>query len=119
MGKRITALPAEEIIIEFNDKELTATFNMLAVGYMQEELAKPGSNKLSIVEFGILVLYSGIKVNDPDFTIEEARALALTMSPVSLNEIIESYMKSAGTENEMVEEAKKKIVAQMLMRLSK
>lgn len=119
MSKRITALPTEEVVIEFNDKEFLATFNMLAVGYMQEELTKPGSPKLSVVEFGVLVLYSGIKVNNPEFTIEEARAMALTMSPISLNEIIESYMESAGTENELVEEAKKKIIARMLLNISK
>lgn len=119
MSKKVTALPAEEVVIQFNDKELKATFNMLAIGYMQEELAKPGNKKLTISEFGGLVLYGGIKANDPDFTIEEARALAFAVSPVSLNEIIESYMKSAGTENEMMDEAKKKIVAQMFMNLTK
>lgn len=121
MAKRITALPAEEICIEFNDKELIATFNMKAVGYMQQELLKKKNKKSSIIEFCALVLYGGLKANDPDFTLEEARALTLTMNPSSLNEIIEAYTESAGAtaENELLEEAKKKILAQMLTNLAK
>lgn len=114
MAKKITALPADEIIIDFNDREFKATFNMLAVGYMQEKLMKPGKEKLSIMEFGSLVLYGGIKANHEDFTIEEARALALSIRPTDLNEIIEAYMESAGTNSEIMDEAKKKIMMQML-----
>jgi len=119
MARKITALPADEIIIDFNDRELKATFNMLAVGYMQEKLMKPGKEKLSIVEFGSLVLYGGIKANHEDFTIEEARALALSIRPTDLNEIIGAYMESAGTDSEIMDEAKKKIMMQMLTRLVK
>ncbi len=114
MAKKITALPADEIIIDFKDREFKATFNMLAVGYMQEKLMKPGKEKLSIVEFGSLVLYGGIKANHEDFTIEEARALALSIRPTDLNEIIEAYMESAGTNSEIMDEAKKKMMIQML-----
>ncbi|MGL6221035.1 MAG: hypothetical protein ACRC36_23565 [Lacrimispora sphenoides] len=121
MAKKITALPAEEICIEFKDKELIATFNMKAVGYMQQELLKKKNKKNSILEFGSVVLYGGIKANNPDFTIEEARALALTMNPSSLNEIIEAYTESAGAtaESELLDEAKKKILVQMLTNLAK
>lgn len=121
MAKRITALPAEEICIEFKDKELIATFNMRAVGYMQQELLKKKSKKSSILEFGAVVLYGGIKANNPNFTIEEARALSVAMNPSSLNEIIEIYAESAGSpaENELLDEAKKKILAQMITNLAK
>lgn len=119
MAKRITAMPAEEIIIAFNDKELIATFNMLAIGYMQEKLMEPGNKNLSITEFGSLVLYGGIKVNNADFTMEEARALALSIRPTDLNGIIEAYMESTGADNEILDEAKKKIMIQMLSGLAK
>lgn len=121
MARRITAMPAEEIVIAFNDKELVATFNMKAVGYMQQELFKNKKKKNSIWEFGALVLYGGIKANEPNFTIEEARALALTMNPSSLNEIIEAYTESASAnaENELLDEAKKKILAQLITNLAK
>lgn len=119
MARKITALPAEEIVIEFNDKELKATFNMLAVGYMQEKLMEPGSKKISMVEFGSLVLYGGIKVNHEDFTIEEARALALSIRPSDLNGIIEAYTEASGSDNEILDEAKKKMMVQMLTGLVK
>ncbi|WP_143318926.1 hypothetical protein [Clostridium sp. HBUAS56010] len=121
MARRITAMPVEEIIIAFNDKEMVATFNMKAVSYMQQELFKSKKKKNSITEFGSLVLYGGIKANDPNFTIEEARALALTINPSSLNEIIEAYTESIGAsaENELLDEAKKKILAQMITNLVK
>lgn len=118
MAKKITALPAEEIIIKFNDNELKATFNMLAVGYMQHELTKKRKKKLTMVDLGVLILYSGIRVNQPDFTLEEARALALTINPASLNEIIEACMESAGTENELITEAQKKNMMQMLTNIA-
>lgn len=121
MSKTITALPAEEIEIKFKDKSLIAIFNMKAVGYMQQELLKTKRNKNSILDFGIVVLYGGLRASDPNFKLEEARALALTMNPASLNEIIEAYMESActGGENESMEEAKKKILAQMLVNFAK
>lgn len=117
--KEITVLPADEIIIKFNDKELKATFNMLAVGYMQEELAKPGNKKISITEFSGLILYGGIRVNNPSYTLKEGMALAKTIRPVDLNEIIEQYIESTGGNNEMVEEAKKKILMEMLTKIAK
>jgi hypothetical protein len=121
MAKRITALPAEEICIEFKDKEIIAIFNMQAVCYMQQELFRSKKKKNSVLEFGALVLYGGIKAKNPDFTIEEARALALTINPSSLNEIIEIYTESAGSnaENEALDETKKKILAQMLTNIAK
>ena len=57
MARKITALPAEEICIEFNDKEIVATFNMRAVGFMQQELLKKRNKKNSILELDYDLLY--------------------------------------------------------------
>lgn len=121
--KKITARPANEIEIQFTDETtLLATFNIKAMRYMMEELSKKQKEvtEIPIEEFGAIVIYSGIKVNNPDFTIEEANALALSMNPADLNEIINSYNQSTGTMDPETEEAAtKKVIAQILMRLAK
>lgn len=121
--KKITARPANEIEIQFTDETtLLATFNIKAMRYMMEELSEKqkAAAEIPIEEFGAVVIYSGIKVNNPEFTIEEANALALSMNPADLNEIIHSYNESTGIMDPETEEAvTKKVIAQILTGLAK
>lgn len=120
--KKIAAAPANEVEILFNDRSFLATFNMKAVCYMQEELIKLNRSvsEIPIEEFGAIVLYSGIKVNHPDYTMEEARALAMSIRPTDLNEILSEYLDSSGMlDKEMDNAVAKKMIAQMLTGLAK
>ena len=121
--KKITARPANEIEIQFTDETtLLATFNIKAMRYMMEELSEKqkAATEIPIEEFGAVVIYSGIKVNNPEFTIEEANALALSINPADLNEIIHSYNESTGIMDPETEEAvTKKVIAQILTGLAK
>lgn len=121
--RKITARPANEIEIQFTDETtLLATFNIKAMRYMMEELSEKqkAAAEIPIEEFGAVVIYSGIKVNNPEFTIEEANALALSMNPADLNEIINSYNESTGIMDHETEEAvTKKVIAQILTGLAK
>ncbi len=120
--KKIAVRPANEIEISFNDKKMLATFNIKAMRYMLEALSEKGKrvSEIPIEEFGAVVIYSGIKVNDPEFTMEEAVALALSINPADLESIIKDYNQSAGIMDiETEEELTKKIIAQMLVGLAK
>lgn len=89
---------------------------------MQEELIKLNQSvtEIPIEEFGAIVLYSGIKVNHTDYTIEEAKALAMSIRPADLNEIITDYLDSTGSMDKEMEDAiTKKVIAQMLVGLAK
>lgn len=112
--KKICVKPANEIEILFNDRAYTATFNMEAVMYMQEELGKSRLENISYQHFAAITLYSGIKVNHKDFEMEEAVALVMTMRPADVNEIVDEYTHSVKgvsvTENE---EQLKKVIAQI------
>ena len=103
----IAVAPANEVEIVFNDRSFIATFNMRAVCYMQEELIKLNQSvtEIPIEEFGAIVLYSGIKVNHTDYTIEEAKALAMSIRPADLNEIITDYLDSSGSMDKEMEDA--------------
>ena len=62
-----------------------------------------------------MALYAGIKVNHPDYTLEEANALALTLRPYDLQEIMGEYSKSAnGIDLKAQDERTKKMIAQIL-----
>lgn len=120
--RKIAVSPANEVEILFNDKTFTATFNMKAVCYMQEELIKRNKDltEIPMEEFGAIVLYSGIKVNHEDYTMEEARALVFAIRPADLNEIISDYLDSSGlADKELNETVAKKVIAQMLVGLAK
>lgn len=121
--RKITARPANEIEIQFaDDVTMLATFNIRAMRYMMELLYEKEkiASDIPIEEFGAIIIYSGIKVNNPEFTIEEANALALSMNPADLNEIINSYNESAGIMDPETEEAvTKKVIAQILTGLAK
>ena len=115
--KTICVQEATEIDITFNDRIYTATFNMKSVLYMQEEIAKTGLQNLPYEHFVSLALYSGIKVNHPGFTMEEANALVMTMRPMDVNSIIEEYIKSVdGIDISQKDEKLKNLLTQILRR---
>ena len=120
--RKIAVAPANEVEIQFSDKSFVATFNMKAICYMQEELIRLNKDmeEIPIVEFGAIVLYAGIKANQEDYTMEEARALALAIRPADLNDIISDYLDSAGVVDKELDDAiAKKVIAQMLVGLAK
>lgn len=115
MRKKICVREADEIELKFYDRTYVATFNMRAVGYMQEALRETGVEKISYEHFAALTLYSGLKVNHPDITLEEAKAMILTMVPSDVEEVVESYTHSIyGISVEENEEKLKKAIAQMI-----
>ena len=115
MRKKICVREADEIELKFSDRTYVATFNMRAVGYMQEALQETGVEKISYEHFAALTLYSGLKVNHPDITLEEAKAMILTMVPSDVEEVVESYTHSIyGISVEENEEKLKKAIAQMI-----
>ncbi|RFZ78792.1 hypothetical protein DS742_11825 [Lacrimispora amygdalina] len=121
--KKIAVRPANEIEIQFSDNvTMLATFNIRAMRYMMELLYEKEkvASDIPIEEFGAIIIYSGIKVNNPEFTIEEANAMALSMNPADLNEIIHNYNESTGIMDQETEEAvTKKVIAQILTGLAK
>ena len=115
MRKKICVQEADEVEILFKDKTYLATFNMRAVGYMQEALQECKDQNLSYEHFSALILYSGLMVNHPDITKEEASAMVLTMRPADMEEIVDSYTRSFnGFDKKENEELLKKAIAQML-----
>lgn len=115
MRKKICVQEADEVEIRFRDKTYVATFNMRAVGYMQEALQGLDVKNLSYEHFAGLTLYAGLKVNHPDITQEEANAMLLTMRPSDMGEVIESYVQSVnGVSVSDNEESLKKALAQIL-----
>lgn len=112
--KKICVQPANEIEIQFSDRVYIATFNMEAVMYMQEELQESGLDKISYQHFAAIILYSGIKVNHKEFDMQEAVALAMTMRPSDVSEIVNEYTKSVnGISVAENEQQLKKAIAQM------
>ncbi len=113
--KRICVQEANEVEIVFNDRTYLATFNMLSVRYLQEALEETGLKGLPYEHFAALVLYSGIKVNHKDFTVEEATGIILSISPAAVNEIVDEYVVSVnGVGVKENNEELKKVIAQML-----
>ena len=113
--KKICVQKANEIEIEFNDKSYVATFNMESVMYMQMELQKTGIEKIPYQRFAAVALYSGIKVNHEEFSMDEAVALIMTMRPADVNKIVEEYTYSInGISPAENEEALKKALAQIM-----
>ncbi len=113
--KTINVKPVEDISIRLKDKTYTCSFNMLTMAYLQEEIVKIKEtiSEVSPAHTAALILYAGIKTNEPDFTVEEANALALNMSPAHYAEIMghfnESMLTSMSKEQDM---AAKKMIAQ-------
>lgn len=120
MAKKISILPANEIELEFSDGVvLKATFNMLAVTYMQEVLNAWENEKITMLEFGSIILYGAIKANHQEYTLEEARKLAILIAPIKMQEIISEYMESMGElSTGALGEAQKKTLMNMLLKLA-
>ena len=115
MKRTICVQEANEVDIVFQDRTYTATFNMRSVLYLQDELSKIGVAEIPYEHFAALALYAGIKVNHPDYTLEEANALALTRRPYDLQEIMGEYSKAAnGIDLKAQDERTKKMIAQIL-----
>ena len=115
MRKKICVQEADEIEIQFKDRSYLATFNMRSIGYLQQAIQGTKLEEISYEHFAAIVLFSGIKVNHPDITEEEANAMALTMRPSDMGEIIESYVRSVnGVSVAENEEKLKKAIAQMI-----
>lgn len=112
--RKICVQPANEVEIQFSDRVYTATFNMEAVMYMQEELQETGLDKISYQHFAAIILYSGIKVNHKEFNMREAVALAMSMRPSDVSEIVNEYTQSInGISVDENEQQLKKVIAQM------
>ena len=93
MRKKICVQEADEVEIRFRDRSYLATFNMRAIRFLQEVLQ---DTKLEDISY-------------------EHYAMALTMRPSDIGEIVESYVRSVNgigiSENE---EKLKKAIAQMI-----
>lgn len=123
MRKTINVQPANEILISFRDKQFLCTFNMRAMTYLNEELYRmeKQADTLCSEHFAAILLYAGIKANHPDYTIDEATALALTVRPVDVNDIISLFNESNGNavDEELEDSIAKKIIAQVLVNMAK
>lgn len=117
--RKICAQRANEIAIQFEDREFVAKFNMESVMYMQEELQKVGMDNISFQHFAAIALYSGIKVNVKEFTMDEAVAMVMNMRPSDISAVVDEYSQSVnGLDVAQNEEQLKKAVAQMLVKVN-
>lgn len=91
--KKIIVKPVEPILIQFNDKEYVCTFSMLSTAYFQEELGKLDVklNEIAPAHMASIILYSGLKVNHPEITLDETKALAIQMGPSYYGDIIKEW----------------------------
>lgn len=92
--KTINVKPIEEIEFNFpSGEKYICSFNMRAMGYMQEAITTLDGrlDEISTNHLVAMMLYAGIKANDENFTQEQANALAMSMDPSCYAEIIESY----------------------------
>lgn len=120
--KTIKVKPIDPIQIQLNDKEYICTFSMLGMAYMQEELGKLEGklNEISPARMTALILYSGIKPNEPEFTIEEANALAVQMGPSHYSDIIGAYNEAIyDSMDQSGQDKLKKAIAQYLLNAKK
>lgn len=113
--KTINVKPVEDIEIRLKDKTYVCSFNMLTMAYLQEEIVKIRGtiNEVSPAHTAALVLYAGIKTNEPDFTVEEANALALQMGPAHYEDIMANFNEAVFTSMSKKQDlAAKKLIAQ-------
>lgn len=116
--KTIKVKPVESICIELKDKEFIWTPNMACMANYQEEIVKLGFTKLADVppaRNAAIILYSGIKIHDENFTMEEAVALTMEMGAAHYGDIIgefnNAFFDSLNPEDQA---GLKKIMAQMM-----
>lgn len=118
----INVKPCKTITFALKDREYRCTFNMLAMAYMQEELSKIDKplTEVSPARMASIILYSGIKANHEDFTMDEAVALAMNLGPAVYGDMIAEY-NDAMIKSMDKEKAKlaKKLTAQYLSNVMK
>lgn len=116
--KTIKVKPVESIRIQLEDKDYVCSFNMLAMATMQEAISKLDCNlnEVSPAHMTALILYSGIKPNEAEFTLEDANALAMQMDPACYSEIMNMYNDAIF--ESMNDEDKKKLKKMMALYLS-
>lgn len=120
--RTIKVKPVESICIELTDKKYICTFNMLAVAHLQEAINKIDGKFTDIptARMVSLILYSGIKANQPDFTEEEAVALAMQMDPSCHGEILNIYNEAMfNSLDEKQQSMLKKLLARYLSNAEK
>lgn len=121
MSKKIYVKDAPEIELEFKDgKKYVATFNMKSFMYFQEMIEKYGMENLSVVHMCAIILYAGIKVNQNEFTEEEANKIVFHLPLDNVNDIISEFtdeMDAALPEKQ--KEIQKKMMAHYLKNLAK
>lgn len=94
----INVKPVPELKIKLKDKTYKCSFNMVAMSYMQEAFATVNDletlGDISPAHMCALVLYAGIKANDEDFTMEEAKELSMQIGAGAYGEIFGMFNKS-------------------------
>lgn len=119
----IKVKPVESIHIELKDKEFIFTPNMACMANYQEEIAKLEDVKLKDVSparNAAIILYSGIKANQEDFTMEEAVALTQIMGPANYGDIIGAFNDSFYDSLSTGDKADlKKVMAQLMSNVEK
>lgn len=117
--KKITVKEAPEIEIQFKDFSYIATFNVRAAQYTQEALEEHEGTP-SAAQNAAYILYSGIRVNHPEFTIEEANALVMQMHTQDVSAITEIYYDAMGIDIKEIQETyAKKTMARFTMEKNK
>ena len=122
--KTIHVKPVPEIAIKLKDKTYKCTFNMLAMANMQEAFGtlekEEGIDTISPAHMCAFVLYAGIKANDDDFTMDEAKALAMAIGPGSYGEIIGMFNEAVmDSIDDKTEKELKKTLAQKVAQIIK
>lgn len=120
----INVKPVPELLIKLTDKDYKCSFNMLCMANMQEALGTFENDEnlvnISPAHMCALVLYAGIKANDEDFTMDEAKALAMNIGPASYGEIIGMFNEAVSDSmNEKDKMLLKKMMAQKISNLQK
>lgn len=113
-----------EVCIKLKDKSYICSFNMLAMANMQEAFGTfEGDENLANISpahMCALVLYAGIKANEENFTMEEAKALAMQIGPGAYGEIIGMFNEAVtDSMNEKDKKILKKMIAQKISALKK
>jgi len=113
--KTFKVKPAEVFALQFKDgKKVKMSFNTKSMSILAEQI---NNKKISLAgpDFFSAIIYSGAKSCNPDFTIEEADAIYVTLEescPDALNGIVDEYCNATGVNTE---ELKKNAILKMIM----
>ena len=115
----VNVKPVSEILIKLTDKAYKCSFNMIAMANMQEALGtlegEEHISNISPAHMCAFVLYAGIKANDDSFTMDEAKALAMSMGPGSYGEVLGMFNEAVSDSmNEKDKHLLKKLLAQKM-----